>query len=54
MNRKLILLILCLPLILMLSLFSVSKTVVLAINIAVSKIEILGDKIVYLDLDKFI
>ncbi len=51
MNRKLILLIMCLPLILMLSLFSVSKTVVLAINIAVSKIQIFGDKIVYIDLD---
>ena len=52
MNKKLILLILCLPLILMLSLFSVSNSVRIAISVPVSKIEIFGDKIVYLDLDK--
>ena len=52
MNKKLILLILCLPLVLMLSLFSVSNTVKISISVPVSKIEILGDKFVYLDLDK--
>ncbi len=52
MNKKLILLILCLPLILMLSLFSVSNTVKIGFSIPVAKIEIFGDKIVYLDLDK--
>lgn len=51
MNKKLILLILCLPLLLMLSLFSVSKTVQLAVSVPVSKIDILSDQIVYLDLD---
>ncbi len=51
MNKKLILLILCLPLILMLSLFSVSKSVKISFSIPVSKIEIFGDRIVYMDLD---
>lgn len=51
MNRKLILLILCLPLILMLCLFSVSNTVKISISIPVSRIEIFGDKVVYLDFD---
>lgn len=51
MNKKLILLILCLPLLLMLSLFSVSKTVQLAVSVPVSKIDVLSDQIVYLNLD---
>ena len=51
MNKKLILLILCLPLILMLSLFSVSKSVSITFSIPVSKIEIFGDRIIYMDLD---
>lgn len=52
MNKNLILLIILLPLILMLSLFSISNSVTLSFSIPVSKIEILGDRIVYLDLDK--
>lgn len=36
----------------MLSLFSVSKTVQIAVNVPVSKIEILNDQIVYLNLDE--
>jgi len=52
MNKKLIFLILCLPLLLMLSLYSVSKTVRLAVGVPVSKIEIIGDQIVYMDIDK--
>ncbi|MBQ7880750.1 MAG: Ig-like domain-containing protein [Clostridia bacterium] len=51
MTKKIISLILCLPLILMVCLFSVSNSVSIAISIPVSKIEIFGDKIVYLDLD---
>ena len=51
MNKKLILLIMCLPLILMISLFSVSKSVSIKFSIPVSKIEIFGDKVIYLDLD---
>ena len=51
MNKKLILLILGLPLILMLSLFSVSNTVSISVSIPVSKIEIIGDRFVYLNLD---
>ncbi len=52
MNKKLILLIMCLPLILMISLFSVSKTVTLSINVPVSKIEIFSESVVYMDLGK--
>ena len=52
MNKKLIFLILCLPLLLMLSLYSVSQTVKLAVGLPVSKIEILGEQIVYMDIDK--
>ena len=52
MKKRLILLILALPLFLMLSLFAVTKTVSLAVEVPVSGIEINGEKIVYLDLDK--
>lgn len=52
MNKKLILLILVLPLILMISLFTTVNTVSLTVAVPVSKIEILGSKMVYLDLDK--
>ena len=52
MNKKLISLILVLPLILMISLFTAVNTVSLAVSVPVSKIEILGPEIVYLDLDK--
>ena len=51
MNKKLILLILCLPLVLMLSLFTVSNTTKILINIPVSSIEIIGDSVVYIDFD---
>ena len=52
MYKRLIVLILCLPLVLMISLFSISKTVSIGINVPVSKIQILGESVVYLDLDK--
>ena len=52
MGKKLISLILVLPLILMISLFTTVNTVSLTVAVPVSKIEILGSKIVYLDLDK--
>ena len=51
MNKKLILLILCLPLVLMLCLFSVTNTVSINVSIPVSKIVIFGDNVVYIDLD---
>ena len=52
MNKKLILLILCLPLVFMLCLFSISKTVSINFSIPVLKIEIHGDSVIYLDMDK--
>lgn len=52
MYKRLIVLILCLPLVLMISLFSISQTVSIGINVPVSKIQILGESVVYLDLDK--
>ena len=51
MNKKMILLILALPLILMISLFTATSTVSLAVPVPVSKIDITGDDIIYLDLD---
>ena len=52
MNKKIILLLLILPLFLMVSLFAATRTVSLAVEVPVSGIEILGDRIVYLDLDQ--
>jgi uncharacterized protein YjdB len=52
MAKKLILLILVLPLILMVCIYTAVNTVSLTVNVPVSKIEIMGEKIVYLDLDK--
>ena len=51
MTKRLILLILALPLFLMIILFTATNTVSLAIDIPVSGIEILGEKTVYLDMD---
>ncbi len=52
MSKKLIALILVLPMVLMMTLFSTVKTVSLKVRVPVSKIEILGDGFVSLDLDK--
>ncbi len=52
MNKKLIALILVLPMALMMTLFTVVKGVSLKVNIPVSKVEYLGEKFVNLDLDK--
>lgn len=52
MTKKILLLILLLPLLLMVCLFTTTNTVSLAINVPVSGIEINGEKIIYLDLDK--
>ncbi len=52
MNKKIILLVLVLPLFLMVSLFAATRTLSLAVEVPVSGIEILGDRIVYLDLDQ--
>ena len=52
MYKRLIVLILCLPLVLMISLFSISQTVSIGVNVPVSKIQILGESVIYLDLDK--
>lgn len=52
MNRKIIALILVLPMALMMTLFTAIKSVSLRVNISVSKIEFLGDDFVSLDLDK--
>lgn len=52
MTKKILLLILLLPLLLMVSIFTTSNTVSLAINVPVTSIEINGDEIVYLNLDK--
>lgn len=51
MTKKILLLVLSLPLILMICLFTTSSTVSLAIPIPVERIEITSDKIVDLDLD---
>ena len=52
MTKKLLLLILALPLIMMISLFTTTSTVSLAINVPVSGIDIIGSNIVYLSLDE--
>ncbi len=52
MTKKLILLTLALPLVLMICLFALTKTVGQAIDAPVTGIEIVGEKTVYLDLDK--
>lgn len=51
MKKKLILLILALPLFLMISLFTATSTVSLTVKVPVSGIEIIGNDIVYLDFD---
>lgn len=51
MKKKLILLILVLPIFLMVSLFAATRTASWAIKVPVSGIEIIGDDIVYLSLD---
>ena len=52
MAKKLLLLILALPLVMMISLFTTTNTVSLAISIPVSGIDIIGNNYVYLDFDK--
>lgn len=52
MNKKLILLLLILPLVLMFSIFTTTNSVGLEIKAPVSSIEILGNKMVYLDYDE--
>ena len=52
MNKKIILLMLLLPLLLMISIFTSTQSIALNVKVAVSKIEISGNNIVYLDLDK--
>ena len=52
MTKKILLLVLSLPLIIMICLFTTTNTVSLAIDIPVSGIEIISDNIVYLDYDK--
>lgn len=52
MTKKILLLVLFLPMILMISLFSTTDAVSLAIDIPVTGIEIVEDNIVYLDLDQ--
>ena len=52
MTKKLILLILALPLLLMIILFTATDTVSRDIDVPVSSINIFGDEIVYLDLDR--
>ena len=52
MNKKLILLILALPLFLMISLFTATSSISLAVSVPVSKIEYTGESVVYLDLDR--
>ena len=52
MTKKILLLVLSLPLIIMICLFTTTNTVSLAIDVPVSGIEIISDDIVYLDLDK--
>lgn len=52
MSKKIVALILLLPLVLMMTLFTAVSTVSLSVNIPVEKIKILGDKFVSLDMDK--
>ncbi len=52
MNKKLILLTLALPIILMLSLFTATRTVSLTINVPVSKVVINDAEVVYMDLEE--
>ncbi|MBO7149957.1 MAG: Ig-like domain-containing protein [Clostridia bacterium] len=52
MNKKLIALILVLPMVLMMTLFTAVNTVKLNVKVPVSKIEIMGDEFVSLNLDK--
>ena len=52
MNKKLILLMLALPLILMISLFTTTSQVSLVITVPVSKVVINDADIVYMDLDE--
>ncbi len=52
MNKKLILLMLALPLILMLCLFTATSTVSLAVKVAVTKVVLNEDPVVYIDLDE--
>ena len=51
MNKKLILLMLILPLVLLFSIFTTSNTISLTSKVPVSKIEIVGNPMVYLDYD---
>ena len=51
MNKKLILLMLILPLLLMLSIYTSTNTVTINVKVPVSKIEVAGEKVVYLNLD---
>ncbi len=52
MTKKLILLILALPLLLMVCLFATTETVSLTISVPVSGIDVIGNEIIYLDLDQ--
>lgn len=52
MAKKVLLLVLCLPIIIMICLFTTTDAVSLAIDIPVTGIEIVEDNIVYLDLDE--
>ena len=52
MTKKLLLLILALPLVMMISLFTTTNSVSLAINVPVSGIDIIGSNIIYLNLDQ--
>ncbi|MBQ7324101.1 MAG: Ig-like domain-containing protein [Clostridia bacterium] len=51
MNKKLILLMLALPLIIMLSLYTTASTVSLTVKVPVERVEIHSEEVVYLDLD---
>ncbi len=52
MNKKLILLMLILPLLIMLSIYTSTNTVTINVKVPVSKIEVAGEKVVYLNLDQ--
>ena len=52
MTKKILLLVLALPLIMMVTIFTTTKQVSLAVNVPVTGIEIDGSKIIYLDLDQ--
>lgn len=52
MTKKILLLVLALPLIMMVTIFTTTKQVSLAVNVPVSGISIDGSKIIYLDLDQ--